>query len=95
MNSIRKDTMIAPTAEPKLEATLSLLFMSIASNAMMAMGLTADPQNSKSEIDKNMARFNIDLLVLLKEKTKNNLNTEETNLIEEILQDLQIKFVQT
>ncbi len=81
--------------EPKLEASFSLLTMSIASNAMMAMGLTADPQNGKTEIDKNLARFNIDLLVMLKEKTKSNLNSEETGLIDNVLQDLQIKFIQT
>ena len=81
--------------EPKLEASLSLLVMSIASNAMMAMGLTADPQNGKIEIDKNMARFNIDLLLVIKDKTRNNLNGEETGLLDHILQDLQLKFVQT
>jgi hypothetical protein len=83
------------TTESKLEASFSLLTMSIASNAMMAMGLTADPQNGKTEIDKNLARFNIDLLVMLKEKTKSNLNSEEMGLIEHVLQDLQMKFIQT
>lgn len=87
--------MITSAKEPKLEATLSLLIMSLASNAMMAMGLAPDPQNGKIDTDKNMARFNIDLLVLLKDKTKNNLNNEETDLLEHILQDLQMKFVQT
>lgn len=81
--------------DQKLEASLSLLIMSIASNAIMAMGLTPDPQTGKTLIDKNMAQFNIDLLITLKEKTKNNLNGEEVNLLDHILQDLQIKFVQT
>ena len=80
--------------EPKLEASLSLLVMSIASNAMMALGLAPDPQTGKSEIDKNLARFNIDLLMMLKEKTKNNLSTEEIELLGHILQDLQSKFIQ-
>lgn len=87
--------MNTTTTEPKLEASLSLLVMSIASNAMVNMGLTTDPQNEKTEIDKNMARFNIDLLVIIKDKTKNNLNSEEIGLLDHILQDLQLKFVQT
>ncbi len=87
--------MTSTEIEPKLEASLSLLIMSIASNAMMAMGLTADPQSGTIEVDKNMARFNIDLLVVLKEKTKNNLNSEESGLLDHILQDVQLKFVQT
>lgn len=87
--------MTATSTEPKLEATFSLLTMSIASNAMMAMGLTPDPQTGKTETDKNMARFNIDLLVMLKEKTKANLSGEENSLIDHVLQDLQMKFIQT
>ena len=78
----------------KLEATFSMLIMSIASNSMMAMGLTADPQSGTTEVDLQLARFNIDLLINLKDKTKNNLNSDEQNLLEHILQDLQMKFVQ-
>ncbi len=80
--------------EQKLEATFSLLIMSIASNAMMALGLSPDPSTGKYEKDKNLARFNIDLLLILRDKTKGNLNSEESGLIEHILQDLQLKFVQ-
>ncbi|AGH95097.1 DUF1844 domain-containing protein [Pseudobdellovibrio exovorus] len=80
--------------EQKLEASFSLLIMSIASNAMMAMGLTPDPQTGKTESDRNMARFNIDLLSVLKEKTKGNLTPDEIGLLDHILQDLQMKFVQ-
>lgn len=78
----------------KLEASFSLLIMSIASNAMMALGLTPDPQSGQTSTDKNLARFNIDLLVMLKDKSKNNLSSDETDLLNHILQDLQMKFIQ-
>lgn len=78
----------------KLEASFSMLTMSIASSALMAMGLTPDPHSGKTEADKNMARFNIDLLLILKEKSKNNLNADEMDLLTHILQDLQMKFIQ-
>jgi hypothetical protein len=80
--------------EQKLEASISLLIMSIASNASMAMGLTPDPQSGKTEIDKNLAQFNIDLLTVIKDKTKNNLNSDESGLLNYIVQDLQMKFIQ-
>ena len=54
--------------EQKLEASFSLLIMSMASNASLAMGLTPDPQSGKTEVDKSLAQFNIDLLLILKEK---------------------------
>lgn len=83
----------SPT-EQKLEASISLLIMSIASNASLAMGLTPDPQTGKTEVDKHLAQFNIDLLIVLKDKTKNNLNADESGLLNYILQDLQMKFIQ-
>ena len=81
-------------AEQKLEATFSVLIMSIASSAAMSMGLAPDPQTGKTQKDKQMARFNIDLLVTLQEKTKNNLTDEEKNFLNGVVTDLQMKFLQ-
>ncbi len=78
----------------KMEASFSILAMSIASSAVMSMGLAPDPNTGKTSKDKNMARFNIDLLMMLQEKTKNNLNKEEQQFLENIISDLQVKFVQ-
>ncbi|MBS1970905.1 MAG: DUF1844 domain-containing protein [Bdellovibrionales bacterium] len=79
----------------KMEASFSILAMSIASSAVMSMGLAPDPNTGKTSKDKNMARFNIDLLMMLQEKTKNNLNKEEQQFLENIISDLQVKFVQS
>lgn len=78
----------------KFEASFSVLTMSIASSAAMALGLAPDPQTNETHKDKNMAKFNIDLLLMLKEKTKGNLNTDEEKFLESVISDLQIKFVQ-
>ena len=66
------------------------LVMSIASAAILKMGL--DP-NNKGEKNMELARYNIDLLDLLKEKTKNNLSEEEKKLLDSCVSDLQIQFV--
>ncbi|MBK9321574.1 MAG: DUF1844 domain-containing protein [Bdellovibrionaceae bacterium] len=79
----------------KMEASFSMLTMSIASSAVMAMGLAPDPQSGGApNKDKNLARFNIDLLVMLQEKTKNNLTQEEKAFLNSLITDLQMKFVQ-
>ncbi len=75
-------------------ASFSILVMSIASSAAMAWGLAPDPQTGEMQPDKEMARFNIDLLVILKEKTKGHLTKDESELLEHLLSDLQLKFVQ-
>lgn len=76
-------------SEPPTPQFASLV-MSIASAAVLKMGL--DP-NNKKEKDLALARYNIDLLELLKEKTKNNLSKEEEDLLCSCISDLQIQFV--
>lgn len=80
-------------AEKTMEASLSVLVMSIASSAVMAMGLAPDPQTGEMSKDKNMARFNIDLLLVLQQKTKGNLTTDESQFLDNLVNDLQLKFV--
>lgn len=72
------------------EPSFSNLVISIASAAGLKMGL--DP-NNKEEKNLDIAKYNIDLLDLLKEKTKNNLNKEEKELLDSCVSDLQIQFV--
>ena len=89
--------MKEPTANStpnNFEASFSTLVISIASAASMALGITPNPNNGKTEKDLNMARFNIDILELLKEKTKNNLESSESQFLESVLNDLKLKFVQ-
>lgn len=77
-----------------VDASFSMLVMSVASSAAFALGLSPHPQTGEIQKDKDMARFNIDLLVILKEKTKNNLSSEESQLLEHLISDLQLKFLQ-
>ncbi len=78
-----------------LEPTFSTLILSIASSAAMSLGIAPNPASNKIEQDLPMAKFNIDLLVLLKDKTKNNLSKDESEFLQKITSDLQMKFVQT
>lgn len=77
----------------KMEASLTVLIMSIGSSAAIALGLEPDPQTGKHHVDKELARFNIDLLSVLKSKTQNNLTQDESRLIDNLIHDLQMKFV--
>lgn len=79
--------------QDKMEASMSILIMSIASSAVMAMGLSPDPQTGQVHKDKQMARFNIDLLLVLQQKTKGNLTADESQFLENLISDLQMKFV--
>lgn len=77
-----------------MEASFSVLIMSIGSSAAMALGLQPDPHTGKTAVDKDLARFNIDLLGLLKDKTKNNLTADEQNFLDAVISDLKSKYIQ-
>ena len=79
--------------QEKMEASFSVLIMSLASSTVMALGLAPDPANNQTHVDKNLARFNIDLLMVLKDKTKGNLSSDEAKFLESLINDLQLKFV--
>jgi len=77
-----------------LQASLSTLIFSIASNAAMSLGLSPHPETNKVSVDLEIARFNIDLLKVIQEKTTSNLTKEEEELLTKILSDLQFKYVE-
>ncbi|MES2770142.1 MAG: DUF1844 domain-containing protein [Bdellovibrionota bacterium] len=82
------------TDQQKIEANISTLALSLGSSAAMAMGLAPNPMNGKIEKNIEVAKFNIDMLMVLKDKTKANLTKEEENLLHRMIVDLQTKFVQ-
>lgn len=86
--------MSKETQNNELEANLSNLLLSLGSSAAMAMGLAPNPINGKTEKDLKIAKFNIDMLIVLKEKTKNNLQKDEEEFLHRLISDLQMKFIQ-
>ena len=81
-------------ADQKMEASFSMLVMSIASSAAMSLGIAPHPETGQTSKDKPMAKFNIDLLVVMQEKTKNNLDEEEKKFLDSLVTDLQTKYLQ-
>lgn len=84
----------ASNETPTFEPCFSVLLTSIASSAVISMGLAPNPQTQEVQKDRQMARFNIDLLLILQEKTRGNLNAEEDRFLKALLSDLQMKFLQ-
>ena len=73
------------------QPAFSTLVHSIASSALIAMGMVPEIKDKKN---KELAEFNIELLSLLREKTNNNLTEEEKKLLDNCIQDLQVTFAQ-
>lgn len=69
------------------------LFIMLASSALMNLGEAADPETGERVMDLGQAREAIDLLALLRLKTEGNRTEQESHLLEEMLYDLQLRFV--
>jgi Domain of unknown function (DUF1844) len=67
--------------------------LGLASTALIHMGATPHPETGRTERDEVLARESLDLLALLKEKTRGNLSAEEERLFSALLTDLRLKFV--
>jgi uncharacterized protein YjaG (DUF416 family) len=65
----------------------------LALQASIALGQVPNPATNKNEEDLTQAKFLIDTLGMLKEKTKGNLTTEETNILENLLYELRMLYI--
>jgi hypothetical protein len=76
------------------EINFSAFVISVSTQALMHLGEIANPMSGKVEIDVPVAKQMIDILGMLKDKTRGNLNASEDRLIEDILFDLRMKYVE-
>lgn len=66
----------------------------IATNAIAALGGMPHPATGQRTVDLESGKFWIDVLAMLKEKTKGNLHPKEAELLDGLLGDLRMQFVQ-
>jgi hypothetical protein len=75
------------------ERNLGGLFMMLASEAVIAVGDAPDPASGQRQRDLPHAADMIDVLVLLREKTEGNRTAQESHILDEVLYDLQLRYV--
>jgi uncharacterized protein DUF1844 len=82
-----------PSRPPGDHRSLADLFMMLATEAVVALGDAPDPATGQHERILPHAAEVIDLLLLLREKTEGNRTAEETQILEQLLYDLQLRYV--
>jgi hypothetical protein len=75
------------------EITFASLLVSLSSTAFVSLGAVPDPESGKMDKNLPLAKQTIDLLGMLREKTRNNLTVEEENLFDHLLHDLRMAYV--
>jgi len=88
----RKEKKEKGTA-PLAEVNFSSFLLSLSSSSLLHLGEIADPQSGEKKKDLVLAKQSIDIISLLKDKTKGNLTQEEENLLDHLLYDLRMRFV--
>lgn len=68
--------------------------LSLAASAEMHLGLIPNPATNKTEVSLLHAKQTIEILEMLKEKTKGNLDDAEGNILDQLLFELRMQFVE-
>lgn len=86
----------APGGGAESQSGISFLafVLSLAHTAAVHFGDVPDPVSGEKEANLPAAQQMIDILSLLEEKTRGNLTAEERQLLDQVLYELRLRFVQ-
>lgn len=76
------------------ELNFAAFVISLSTQALAHLGEIPDPAEGAVRVDLSAARQMIDILVILRDKTKGNLDSAESGLLENALYDLRMKYVE-
>lgn len=68
--------------------------LSLATSAALQLGLAPHPETNKPEQNLPLAKQTIDILAMLEEKTQGNLTEQETRLLQQLVSDLKLRYVE-
>lgn len=90
------ETGAAGPADALPAVDLSSFALSLAASALYHLGVMGDPAQGEKAPEPNLplARQTIDTLAMLQEKTRGNLDEEETRLLDGLLYELRMRFVE-
>ncbi len=79
--------------QPIPPASFPFLVQSLAAQTMTALGQIENPMTKKKEVQPEIAKHLIDTLAVLSEKTKGNLTSEESGMLEAVTHELRMVFL--
>jgi hypothetical protein len=81
-----------PNAMPE-QTMFTEFLMGVASSAFIYLGMVEHPATGRRQIDMGAAKESIDMLLMLREKTKGNLTRGEEKFFDDLLSDLRMQYV--
>lgn len=77
----------------ELTIDFSTYVVMLANTVMMLLGQMPDPTTQQRHLDLPQAKHTIDILMMLRDKTRGNLTPEEAKLLEDVMPQLQMAYV--
>jgi hypothetical protein len=70
--------------------------LSLGTSALYHLGMVGDPERGETAPEPNLplARQTIDIIEMIQQKTRGNLDEEETRLLDSLLYELRMRFVE-
>ena len=90
-DAIDDDTEIPGADDP---ASFVNFLSTLATNAAASLGAVPHPATGKRTLDLDTGKYWLDILGMLRDKTKGNLHSQESRLLEGLLADLRMQYVQ-
>jgi hypothetical protein len=81
------------SAQTGVELSFSGFIIGLAQQALLSLGLAPESETANSGKDLAHAKAVIDIVAMLREKTRGNLDEVETRLIDEMLDELRLQYV--
>jgi hypothetical protein len=93
MNDKESSTNDSLEKQPPYKVTFESFVASMATQALIQLGEMPAPPGIKIPKDLSSAKNTIDILNMLKEKTSGNLDSKEQRMLDELIHNLRLNFV--
>jgi hypothetical protein len=87
-------TAFSPRREAALEITFGTFVVGLSTQALVHLGELPDPHTKQPAEDLPAAQQLIDIIAMLENKTRGNLDPDEQSMLEAILFELRMKYVE-
>ena len=76
---------------PKID--FSSFILSLYSSGLVQLGQVEEPSSGKKSVNLDLAKHTINMIAMLEEKTRGNLDEDEKNLLKTLLSEIRVAFV--
>ena len=87
--------MTTDNSRPNDNILFTNLIMMLSTSTMQNLGKLVNPMTNKPELNLEIAQLTIDMLEMLRNKTKGNLDKDEEKFLGGVLSSLQMNYVET